>query len=117
MKYIIFIFLTLFIGCASSQFTQGTYFDMDMVNKIVEGKTTEAEVEQIFGKPYTISKGTDNLTYNYFYTVSKSHAQSYVFTMDVKMEGFQRNLTIIFNKDNIVEKYNFSETPLNMKVN
>jgi outer membrane protein assembly factor BamE (lipoprotein component of BamABCDE complex) len=88
-----------------------------MVNKIVEGKTTQAEIETLFGKPDTIGKDGTNLRYNYIYTESKTDAQSYVFTMNVKMEGFQRILTVIFDKDNVVEKYNFSENPLNMNVN
>lgn len=117
MKYVISIFLFLLIGCASSEYTQGTYLDTEMVNKIVQGKTTVTEIETIFGKPYTISKDGTNLHYSYFYTVSKSHAQSYVFSMDVKMEGFQRMLTIIFDENNIVEKFNLSETPLKLNSN
>lgn len=118
MKRLLFVFIIpLLISCASSQYSSGVYFDKSMVDKITADTTTVIEIENIFGKPGSISMDGGNLIYNYIYTQSKSEAQSYVFTMDYKVEGFQRMLSIIFNKNNVVTRFNFSETPLNLNSN
>ncbi len=118
MKQLFIVFIAvLYYSCASSQYSSGTYFDQSMVDKIAADTTTVADVENIFGKPGTISMDGENLIYNYIFTQSKSEAQSYVFTMDYKVEGFQRMLSIIFDKNNVVKRFNFSETPLNLNSN
>src|SRR5574338_214187 len=115
MKLISILFLLAFIySCASSNYTSGTYFDKEMVDKIQQDKSSVADIESIFGKPASINMDGDNLIYYYTYIESKSSAQSYVVTMDYKMEGFQRSLSVVFNKDSTVTRYNYSENPMNI---
>jgi outer membrane protein assembly factor BamE (lipoprotein component of BamABCDE complex) len=114
-KLLFAVLITIILsGCASSNYTSESYFDKDMVDKIIHDKSTIADIESLFGKPAGISMDGDNLIYSYTYIESKSSAQSYVFSMDYKMEGFQRSLSVIFNKNNVVTRYNYVENPMNI---
>ena len=46
--------------------------------------------------------------WNYFYSTTKSKAQSYIITMDVKTSTHQKTLEVLF-KDGVVTNYVFNE--------
>ena len=110
---IITIFLLL-SGCAStsSNYSVGKSFSSDNVNKIVKGKTTSAELKNLFGEPYTKSViSADEEKWTYMHTSGTSSAQSHVFTMDVKTTGTQKTLDILL-KNGVVINYAFTEGPV-----
>ena len=66
---LIIVLVSLFLAsCASS--IQGTKVDSAQVNQIQKGKTTEAEVIKMFGKPFqvTTTGSQKNLLYTYMET-------------------------------------------------
>ena len=130
MKHILLsiLFITLlFCSCAprtyiikpiksSGSNIQGTYFDIDMVNKIEDGKTTLSDVEVIFGKPFTINTDGTRLVHIYFYTETISSSETVLYSISLKMDGFTRTLSVIYDKNDIVEKHNFSEIPMKVDI-
>jgi hypothetical protein len=115
MKTTIFtLVITLFLiaGCATSSYSVGKSFSSENVNKIVKGKTTSAELINLFGQPYTKSVISANEEkWIYMHSSGTSSAQSYVFTMDVKTTGVQKTLDILL-KGGVVINYAFTEGPI-----
>ena len=124
--YVLAFFATLlflsFTGCirkhvikpvtSSGENVQGTYFDIDMVNVIVDNKTTLSEIEIVFGKPFTISTDGNSFIHTYFYSYNKYSSKTIMYSVSMKMDGFTRLLSVIYDKNDVVEKHNFSETPI-----
>ncbi len=115
MKYLsstLFVLVVLNLSaCATSTYSVGRDFPTEQVNKIVKGKTTSAELKQMFGEPFskTVISGTEE---KWLYTLSSgtAHAQSFVFTMKVETTGQQKTLDILL-KDSVVTNYTFTEGP------
>lgn len=79
------------IGCASF----GTDFKQEDVASIHKGETTEAQLLQTFGNPYTTtsnSNGTRTLTWTY------AHATAF-------SPGKGKSLMVKLNESGVVEKY------------
>jgi hypothetical protein len=113
MKSIIsFSLLIMLFGCATVQMNSGKYFDSAKVSDIKKNITAKTDIEKLFGVPFA-KKVSDNdeETWNYYYTSSKTEAQSFLFTTNVNMDGVTKMLSITFKND-IVTSYNYSETPI-----
>ncbi|MDZ7660846.1 hypothetical protein [Thiohalophilus sp.] len=110
---IAFLFtLSLISGCATSNYSVGNPFPSENVNKIVKGKTTTADLANLFGQPFSktvISANEEK--WMYMHSSGTSTAQSYVFTMDVKTTGMQKTLDILV-KDDVVVNFAYTESPV-----
>ena len=99
-------------ACATATFTSGRDFDTSKVSQIVKTKTTAAEMVAWFGPPSQKSVAADGgEVWAWFFTQSKSHAQSYIISMDVKTQTAGKKLTATL-RDGIVQTYTFSEGPM-----
>lgn len=93
MKYVLVIMLVLFLsGCASTV----NNFDLTLVKTILVGKTTKAEIMQMFGKPYKIKQNSSDGTEKYSY----SHIERIVVGLD--LSHIQRELYITFANDVVI---------------
>jgi len=115
MKSIMFVlglvFLVSVAGCATSSYSVGRDFSSQDVSKIVKGKTTSADLVQLFGEPFTktvISETEEKWIYTH--ASGTATAQSYVVTMKVESKGNQKTLDVLL-KNGIVTNFAFTEGP------
>jgi len=85
----------LIASCA----TVGRDFPAESVSQIEIGKTTQADIEKLFGKPWRtgIENGEPTWTYG-----------KYKYTLGGKTST--RDLVVRFDKNNVVSSYTFSTT-------
>lgn len=103
-------------GCAGTAGNQklSEHTKESVTQNITEGKTTQAQVKQLFGEPNTTSF-TDggNDVYNYAFSRASAQGVNYIPIVNLFARGFDVNtktLAILFDKDKIVVKYTMSET-------
>ena len=123
MKVIIsLVFLTLFlVSCADVGNKSLKDVDSKQVQaKITEGKTTKSEIESMFGDPFETSF-TDGgqLIFKYQYddatALTAETVGSVIFTLGLlgtKTEGNRNTLTLLFDDNNIVKKFNMSNSKI-----
>ena len=109
MRYIILILsLIAFIGCAS----YGREIRQTSVDSIQKGVTTKQEIINAFGQPDGTYFDKENRLIMYYYAGKiKQSGWNFVpivglIHSEVKMQN--QMLTIVLNKDNIVEEYSFT---------
>ena len=106
MNYFLRIIVVLIISitmmsCASN----GTKIEKSNVEKIVAGKTTKTEMITVFGNPLSQSFNSDGkLSMIWFYV--------YVGPFGTGME--HQNLAVLFDENEVVEKYNLVDGGSNM---
>lgn len=116
------VFLTLFlVSCADVGNKSLKDIDSKQVqSKITEGKTTKSEIESMFGDPFETSF-TDGgqLIYKYQYddatALTAETVGSVIFTLGLlgtKTEGNRNTLTLLFDDNNIVKKFNMSNSKI-----
>ena len=96
-------------ACASATFTQGREFSTDNIAKIVKGTTTDADMLQMFGPPFSrtvLADGTESWLYTY--TVGESTAHIYPFYSSVHTTGTQKSLTATITKG-VVSNFSYTE--------
>jgi outer membrane protein assembly factor BamE (lipoprotein component of BamABCDE complex) len=104
--------LALFTGCATATFVTGRDFDSSKVSQITKGKTTAAELTAWVGVPYSKSVNSDGTErWMWLYTQGKSHAQSYVFSMDVKTEMTGKRLSVTL-RNGVAEDFSYTDGPM-----
>jgi len=98
-------------GCATSSYSVGRDFSGANVSKIVKGKTTTADLIQLFGEPFskTVVSETEE-KWLYTHHAGTASAQSYVFTTKVQTTGYQKTLDILV-KNGVVTNFAFTEGP------
>lgn len=99
------------VGCATSKYSYGRDFPSASVAKIERGKTTAAEMKQMFGEPLSkmvVSATEEKWTYSY--GSGSAHAQSYLVTMSVKTTGTQKTLDVLIG-NGVVTNYAYTEGP------
>jgi hypothetical protein len=119
MLRILFITLSLVIAaCSGNQnkaFKQSS--DQEIQGMIVEGKTTKAEVEQMFGKPTDIDydkAGREKWTYAYS-EASKNPLNFIPVISTIKgQEGTTRKMVVVYEGD-IVARYAISQNEEQIK--
>jgi len=117
MKRLVYLFITLVFlsGCVTS----GTKIDQNKVTQIKEGITTEQNVIQLLGNPYTKTLTSDGRTIMlYHYVKVKNRASNFIPVANLLVGGMdmqQQMLTVLIGQDGKVEKYtlNDSATPIN----
>lgn len=105
---ILFTTSALLVGCASA----GKNFNTDNVTKIEKGKTTEADLLQMFGEPQERglkTGGLKTLTWVYVESTVKGEtfipfAGAFVGGTDVK----KKSLTVAIGADGKVTEYDFT---------
>lgn len=101
--YFISIIIVLFSACTTSR---GTQFDETQISKIEKGKTTQAQILDLLGEPSSKGVNTDGKTqWKYEY----SQLTAYFVTTSEKITKI---LTITFNKENVVEEFQYQESKL-----
>ena len=115
MRTLTAILLSIFFvlsGCATSSYSTGRDFDSSLVNQIVKGETTRADLLQMLGQPFSKTVMSENEEkWIYMYSSGTAKAQSYVFTMKVESTGRQKMLDILL-RDGIVTNYTYNEGPM-----
>jgi outer membrane protein assembly factor BamE (lipoprotein component of BamABCDE complex) len=102
----------LLSGCATATFTAGRDFNTSYVSSIEKGKTRSSELIGMMGAPYSKTVNSDgSQTWQWFYSNGKSHAQSYMFKMDVQTQMTGKQLIATLRND-IVENFSFTDGPL-----
>lgn len=86
-------------------------------NKIFEGKTTKAEIREVWGPPNETSF-TDNGSeiYRYELTELQAKAVNYVPVANWFAYGYtgtKKSLTILFDKNNVVTRYTLDQSEVN----
>lgn len=120
-------------ACASSHTQSGVKIDRASVEKIKKGETTMAEVEAMFGHPFTttlMGDGRKMVFYMSFYMFFQSDAQAQVdpsvfipivggFVANTKGTGTYRRQTlqIIYASNSVVQDYVFNDTTTNSTTN
>lgn len=105
------VMMLLATACATSNYSFGRDFSTDNVSKIIKGKTTSADLIQLFGEPFskTVISETEE-KWIYSHARGSATAQSYVFTMKVESKGIQKTLDILL-KNGVVTNFTFTEGP------
>jgi len=87
--------------------TKGTIKEPSSVENITVGKTTEAEVKKLWGKPYKkiSDKDTKKLVYRFKKTKSKTDADS------DESEAKGKYLIITFDKNDVVSHLERTDSP------
>lgn len=102
---LIFLFLILvFMSGCSSTSNLNNYLDQ-FNYEVIEGKTTKAEIRQIFGPPDSVSVNDQGLEI-YIYTNAEELDGTMVIDSKIfyKKKYTKKKLLITFNKESIVKK-------------
>jgi hypothetical protein len=99
-------------GCAWGHWTEGSVFDASDINQIVKGKTTTADLMNIFGTPYSKTPGADGGEQWYYYCSHNYDSVGGVPALIVENKSIQKNdLVVMVNKDKVVVDYKLNEGP------
>lgn len=114
------ILAALTTGCASvgneslRKESEGT-----VAQKIVEGKTTKAEIRTMFGSPTKTSFTDGGLEiWNYDFSNVSADAISYVPIVNLfgaSASGKKKELVVMYDQTNIVKRYSMSESDVTHK--
>ncbi len=93
--------------------------EQSVSTKIVEGKTTKAEIKAIFGSPLKTTF-TDGGLEIYTYELSKVSADAInyiplVGLLSGSASGTKKELVILFDDKGVVKKFSMSESPVKTK--
>ncbi|EJD6389122.1 hypothetical protein I6K44_02965 [Klebsiella pneumoniae] len=104
------------LGCTyTNQYESGSQIAVENVNRIVKGKTTEAELIGMFGQPF--SKAVISATeVKWIYTHNAVSASAQAFTMKTTSSAEMTTLDILL-KDGVVVNYAYTKSPLNPTMN
>lgn len=104
------------LGCTyTNQYESGSQIAVENVNRIVKGKTTEAELIGMFGQPF--SKAVISATeLKWIYTHNAVSASAQAFTMKTTSSAEMTTLDILL-KDGVVVNYAYTKSPLNPTMN
>ncbi|ARI08276.1 hypothetical protein FMJ45_06360 [Klebsiella michiganensis] len=104
------------LGCTyTNQYESGSQISVENVNRIVKGKTTEAELIGMFGQPF--SKAVISATEaKWIYTHNAVSASAQAFTMKTTSSAEMTTLDILL-KDGVVVNYAYTKSPLNPTMN
>ena len=101
-KYLLFLLIPILVfafGCTKS-YNIGTPIEKSKIDQIVPGKTTESDITQMFGQPYTketLKTGETRYVYSYFEQRSKFWSKDITYKSTLE----------IFARNGLVEKYDF----------
>ncbi|MDA8093398.1 MAG: outer membrane protein assembly factor BamE [Betaproteobacteria bacterium] len=107
-------------GCTTvgnQQLAQATH--ASVAAQIVRGKTTMGQVRQMFGDPLTTSF-TDSGKAIWKYNLTSAHATAadfipFVNAFKSEVKGKEKTLVVLFDKNNVVQNYTFSNSNFDQK--
>jgi outer membrane protein assembly factor BamE (lipoprotein component of BamABCDE complex) len=103
------VFLGLAIclwGCEARRYTEGNVFEASDINQIVKGKTTTADLMNIFGTPYSKTAQADGGEQWYYYCSHQYDSVGMVPFGAVSTDQRQKNdLVISVSKEKVVVDY------------
>jgi outer membrane protein assembly factor BamE (lipoprotein component of BamABCDE complex) len=110
----------LVTGCASTGNESIRAESGDTIkSKIEEGKTTQAQVQALFGAPTSTSFTDSGLEiWTYSFTKMSADAISYVPIVNMfgaSSSGTRKSLVVMFDKKNIVQRYSINESAVTQK--
>ena len=118
---ILLVTFSFLIGCADVGNKSIKDIDSEKAEAtLTEGVTTKAEVEAIFGDPYetTFTDG-GQIIYKYQYDDTSAFTvetvTSVIFTLGLagtKSKGNRNELTILFDENDVVKKFNMSNSDI-----
>ena len=108
------------IGCASvGNETLRQESETSIQGKIVEGKTTKAQVREIFGSPLKASFTDSGLeVWNYEFSNVSADAISYVPIVNLfgaSASGTKNELVVLFDKSSVVQRFTMNESQVKNK--
>lgn len=112
--------LVSFTGCMSTgNETLRKESETSVAQKVVEGKTTKAEIKAMFGSPLKTTF-TDGGLEIFTYELSKMSADAINYVPLVGLlggsaSGTKKELVILFDDKGVVKKFSMSESPVKVK--
>jgi outer membrane protein assembly factor BamE (lipoprotein component of BamABCDE complex) len=93
--------------------------EVSVQQKVLEGKTTKAEVRAMFGSPATTSFTDGGLEiWNYELSNMKADVVNYIPLVGLlgsSASGTRKTLVVLFDDKGVVKRYSMSESPVNVK--
>lgn len=93
--------------------------ETSVATKIIEGTTTKAEVRSIFGSPNKTSFTDSGLEiWNYEFAKVTADAVNFIPVVNwfgSSASGTKKELVVLFNHDDIVQRYSMSESDVSTK--
>ena len=107
-------------GCASvGNETLRTESESSVQSKLVEGKTTKPQVRAMFGSPLKTSFTDGGLEiWTYEFSKVSADAVSYIPIVNLfgaSASGTKKELVVMFNKENVVQRFSMSESDVKQK--
>ena len=112
--------ILLMLGCASTgNETLKTESEISVSSKISIGETTAAEIKSMFGSPYE-SSYTDGGLQIWKFRLDDMTADAVNFVpilnlLGSSMSGTRKELVILFDDDDVVKRFNMSESDVQTK--
>jgi hypothetical protein len=116
----IFFMVLLVTGCASiGNESLRKESESTVAQKIIEGKTSKAEIRSMFDSPISISFTEGGLEI-WKYELSKMSADGVSYIPVVSLfgtssSGTKKELTVLFDEKGIVKRYSMNESPVQVK--
>ena len=116
----LFATILLVLGCASTgNETLKTESEISVSSKISIGETTAAEIKSMFGSPYE-SSYTDGGLQIWKFRLDDMTADAVNFVpilnlLGSSMSGTRKELVILFDDDDVVKRFNMSESDVQTK--
>lgn len=107
-------------GCASTGNESIRAESGDTIkSKIVEGQTTQSQVQSLFGSPTSTSFTDSGLEiWTYSFTKMSADAISYIPIVNIfgaSSSGTRKSLVVMFDKKNVVQRYSIKESDVTQK--
>ncbi len=118
MKKVLAVFFgtLILVGCTySNDYESGSKILVEDVNKIVKGKTTESDLIEMFGQPFSkvVISATET---KWIYTHNAVSASAQAFTMKTTSHAEMTTLDILL-KNGVVVNYAYTKSPINPTMN
>ena len=102
-------------GCASTgNAVLKDETEQSVSTKIIQGKTTKAEIRKMFGAPLRVSfTDAGNEIYGYSFTKTQANASNFIPFVGILasgMHGTEKSLTVMFDDKGIVKRYSMDES-------
>ena len=112
--------LAVLTGCASvGNETLRAESESSVQKKIIEGKSTKAEVRVMFGSPFKTSFTDGGLEiWTYEFSKVSADAVSYIPIVNLfgaTASGTKKELVVLFDKGGLVQRYSMSESEVKQK--
>jgi hypothetical protein len=110
MKYVLRVLLVLFLAATGCR-TPAQKLEPSFISQIQEGTTTRAELEQIFGQPKRVFKGSNQKTLTlHKYQINRHNPGWRGFAEQEAGSIVLRGLTVLYGTNQVVEKYLFDQS-------